>query len=275
MIQVSAVIILLSIKSGEYRVALKGVKRWPGIDGRVALVTGATRGIGRAVADALALEGALVIGTATKQEGVATINERLKSQTAPGYGVELDVSDHEAVSATLDRISTKYGPPSILVNNAGIVRDNLMIRMKNEDWDQVISTNLSSHFYVAKACLRGMIKARWGRIINISSVVGLTGNAGQTNYASAKAGIIGFTKSLAQEVASRNITVNSIAPGFVNTDMTSQLDQTQTESLCLEIPARRLGVPADIAAAVVFLVSDSAGYITGETLNISGGLFIG
>lgn len=255
--------------------ALKGVKRWPGIDGRVALVTGATRGIGRAVADALAFEGALVIGTATKKEGVTTINERFKSQTALGYGVELDVSDHGAVSAALDRISTKYGPPSILVNNAGIVRDNLMIRMKNEDWDQVISTNLSSHFYVAKACLRGMIKARWGRIINISSVVGLTGNAGQTNYASAKAGIIGFTKSLAQEVASRNITVNSIAPGFINTDMTSQLDQTQTKSLCSEIPARRLGVPTDIAAAVVFLASDSAGYITGETLNISGGLFIG
>lgn len=254
---------------------LKGAKRWPGIDGRVALVTGATRGIGLAVADALALEGALVIGTATKKEGVAAINERFKSQSTIGYGVELDVSDDEAVSAVLDRISAKYAPPSILINNAGIVRDNLMIRMKNEDWDQVISTNLSSHFYVTKACLRNMIKGRWGRIINISSVVGLAGNAGQTNYASAKAGIIGFTKSLAQEVASRNITVNSIAPGFIDTDMTNQLDQTQAESLCSKIPARRLGIPGDIAAAVVFLVSDNAGYITGETLNISGGLFIG
>jgi len=256
-------------------VALKSVKRWPGIDGRVALVTGATRGIGRAVADALALEGALVIGTATKKEGVETINERFKSKAVLGHGVELDASDYGAVSEVLDRISTKYGSPSILVNNAGIVRDNLMVRMKSTEWDQVISTNLSSNFYVAKACLRGMIKARWGRIVNISSIVGLAGNAGQTNYASAKAGIIGFTKSLAQEVASRNITVNSIAPGFVSTDMTGQLDQTQTELLCSKIPARRLGIPADIAAAVIFLVSDSASYITGETLNISGGLFIG
>ncbi len=255
--------------------ALKSVKRWPGIDGRVALVTGATRGIGRAVADALALEGALVIGTATKKEGVETINERFKSKAVLGHGVELDASDYGAVSEVLDRISTKYGSPSILVNNAGIVRDNLMVRMKSTEWDQVISTNLSSNFYVAKACLRGMIKARWGRIVNISSIVGLAGNAGQTNYASAKAGIIGFTKSLAQEVASRNITVNSIAPGFVSTDMTGQLDQTQTELLCSKIPARRLGIPADIAAAVIFLVSDSASYITGETLNISGGLFIG
>ena len=253
----------------------QNTKRWPGIDGRVALVTGASRGIGQAIAGALATQGAFVIGSATSAEGAAAISERFKSQATVGHGIELDVSNREAVTSTLEEISSNFGAPTILVNNAGIARDNVVVRMKDEDWDQVVSTNLSSHFYVCRSCLRSMMKARRGRIINIPSVVGLTGNPGQTNYAASKAGIIGFTKSLAREVASRDITVNAIAPGFIDTDMTRMLNESQTALLCTQIPAGRFGTPADIAAAAVFLASDSASYITGETLNISGGLFIG
>ena len=255
--------------------APQNAKRWPGIDGRVALVTGASRGIGQAIAGALATQGAFVIGSATSAEGAAAISERFKAQATVGHGIKLDVSNREAVTSILKEISSNFGAPTILVNNAGIARDNVVVRMKDEDWDQVVSTNLSSHFYVCRSCLRSMMRARHGRIINISSVVGLTGNPGQTNYAASKAGIIGFTKSLAREVASRDITVNAIAPGFIDTDMTRMLDESQTASLCAQIPAGRFGTPADIAAAAVFLASDSASYITGETLNISGGLFIG
>jgi 3-oxoacyl-[acyl-carrier protein] reductase len=245
---------------------------WPGIAGRVALVSGASRGIGRAIAEALAAQGAKVIGTATSQQGADGISAYLMQHKTAGRGMVLDVSKQESVDALLADISDAEGLPEILVNNAGVTRDNLLMRMKPEEWDQVLSTNLSSVYRLCKPALRTMMKARWGRIINITSVVGLTGNPGQTNYAAAKAGMIGFTKSLAQEVASRNITVNAIAPGFIDTDMTRELDSAQTDALRQQIPAGRLGSPEDIAAAVVFLASDASAYITGETLNINGGL---
>ena len=251
---------------------LTELKPWPGIDGRVALVSGASRGIGRAIAQALSLQGAIVIGTATSQRGADGISAYLSENEAPGRGLVLDVSDPASVETLFSDIGGAEGPPGILVNNAGITRDNLLLRMKAEEWDDVLSTNLSSLYRLCKASLRGMMKARSGRIINITSVVGLTGNPGQTNYAATKAGIIGFTKSLAQEIASRNITVNSIAPGFIDTDMTRDLDSSQTDALRQQIPAGRLGTPEDIAAAVVFLASDAGAYITGETLNINGGL---
>jgi len=251
---------------------LTELQPWPGIDGRVALVSGASRGIGRAIAQALSLQGAIVIGTATSQSGADGISAYLSAYEATGRGLVLDVSDPASVEALFSDIGGAEGPPAILVNNAGITRDNLLLRMKAEEWDNVLSTNLSSLYRLCKASLRGMMKARGGRIINITSVVGLTGNPGQTNYAAAKAGIIGFTKSLAQEVASRNITVNAIAPGFIDTDMTRDLDSSQTDALRQQIPAGRLGTPEDIAAAVVFLASDAGAYITGETLNINGGL---
>jgi len=251
---------------------LTELQPWPGIDGRVALVSGASRGIGRAIAQALSLQGAIVIGTATSQSGADGISAYLSEYEATGRGLVLDVSDPASVEALFSDIGGAEGPPAILVNNAGITRDNLLLRMKAEEWDNVLSTNLSSLYRLCKASLRGMMKARGGRIINITSVVGLTGNPGQTNYAAAKAGIIGFTKSLAQEVASRNITVNAIAPGFIDTDMTRDLDSSQTDALRQQIPAGRLGTPEDIAAAVVFLASDAGAYITGETLNINGGL---
>ncbi len=248
------------------------LKPWPGIDGQVALVTGASRGIGRAIAQALGLQGAVVVGTATTQQGADGISAYLEDRSSEGRGLVLDVSDPASIDALLSEIGEAERAPGILVNNAGITRDNLLMRMKADEWDQVLSTNLSSIYRLCKATLRGMMKARNGRIINITSVVGLTGNPGQTNYAAAKAGMIGFTKSLAQEVASRNITVNAIAPGFIDTDMTSKLDPAQTDALRQQIPAGRLGAPADIAAAVVFLASDAGAYITGETLNINGGL---
>ena len=251
---------------------LTELKPWPGIDGRVALVSGASRGIGRAIAQALSLQGAIVIGTATSQSGADGISAYLSENEATGRGLVLDVSDPASVEALFSDIGGAEGLPGILVNNAGITRDNLLLRMKAEDWDDVLSTNLSSLYRLCKASLRGMMKARSGRIINITSVVGLTGNPGQTNYAAAKAGVIGFTKSLAQEVASRNITVNSIAPGFIDTDMTRDLESSQTDALRQQIPAGRLGTPEDIAAGVVFLASDAGAYITGETLNINGGL---
>jgi 3-oxoacyl-[acyl-carrier protein] reductase len=241
----------------------------PGIAGRTALVTGASRGIGRAIAEALAEQGAIVIGTATSEQGAAAISSVLGALSSGSRGAVLDV----ASDASVDTLFASFAAaPEIVVNNAGITRDNLLMRMKAEEWNDVVSTNLSSLYRVCKASLRGMMKARHGRIINISSVVGLIGNAGQTNYAAAKAGMIGFTKSLAREIASRNITVNAVAPGFIETDMTRALDEKQVQALRDQIPLARLGASADIAAAVAFLASDLGGYITGETLNVNGGL---
>jgi 3-oxoacyl-[acyl-carrier protein] reductase len=245
---------------------------WPGIAGQVALVTGASRGIGQAIAWALAHQGATVIGTATTAEGAAQISDSLAQRGGKGSGAVLDVRDPESVETLIESITKGDGAPTILVNNAGITRDNLLMRMKDSEWDDVIATNLSSVFRLSKACLRGMMKARHGRIVNIASVVGLIGNAGQANYAAAKAGILGFTKSLAREVASRNITVNTIAPGFIESDMTRALAESQVESLRANIPSGRFGTPADVAAAVVYLCSDAGGYVTGETLNVNGGL---
>ena len=253
---------------------LSSLAAWPGIAGRVALVTGASRGIGAAIAEALARQGAIVVGTATSEQGAHAISERLRGLGLKGRGAVLDVASEASVDALVADLTATEGPPAILVNNAGITRDNLLMRMKTEEWDAVVSTNLTSVYRVCKACLRGMTKARHGRIVNISSVVGLSGNPGQTNYAAAKAGMIGFTKSLAGEVASRNVTVNAIAPGFIDSDMTRALDEAQVQSLRDKIPLARLGSAADVAAAVVFLVSDAGAYITGETLNVNGGLFM-
>ena len=247
---------------------------WPGIAGRVALVTGASRGIGAAIAEALARQGATVVGTATSEQGAAAIGATLAGLGLKGRGAVLDVGNEASVEALLADVGAREGAPTILVNNAGITRDNLLMRMKNEEWDAVVSTNLSSLYRVCKACLRGMTKARYGRIVNIGSIVGLSGNPGQANYAAAKAGVIGFTKSLAGEIASRNITVNVVAPGFIDTDMTRALDEKQVQALRERIPLARLGSVADIAAAVVFLVSDAGAYITGETLNVNGGMLM-
>jgi 3-oxoacyl-[acyl-carrier protein] reductase len=241
----------------------------PGIAGRTALVTGASRGIGRAIAEALAQQGAVVVGTATTEQGAAAISSWLGTSSPAGRGVVLDVGSDASVEALFASLTSA---PEIVVNNAGITRDNLLMRMKADEWNDVVSTNLSSLYRVCKASLRGMMKARHGRIINISSVVGLMGNAGQTNYAAAKAGMIGFSKSLAREIASRNVTVNVVAPGFIDTDMTRALDEKQVETLREQIPLARLGTSADIAAAVAFLASDLGAYITGETLNVNGGL---
>jgi 3-oxoacyl-[acyl-carrier protein] reductase len=243
--------------------------KFPGIAGRMALVTGSSRGIGRAIAEMLAQQGAVVVGTATTEEGASSIATWLAAMSPGSRGVRLDVSSDESVEALFANLPSA---PEIVVNNAGITRDNLLMRMKADEWNDVLSTNLSSVYRVCKASLRGMMKARYGRIINITSVVGLIGNAGQTNYAAAKAGMIGFTKSLAREIASRNVTVNAVAPGFVETDMTRALDEKQAQTLRSQIPLARLGTSADIAAAVAFLASDLAGYITGETLNVNGGL---
>jgi len=247
---------------------------WPGIAGRVALVTGASRGIGAGIAEALAHQGAVVVGTATSEQGASAIGAALAARGLKGRGAVLDVGSEASVETLLADIGAREGAPAILVNNAGITRDNLLMRMKAEEWDAVLSTNLSSLYRLCKACLRGMTKARYGRIVNIGSVVGQSGNPGQTNYAAAKAGMIGFTKSLAREIASRNITVDVIAPGFIETDMTRALDESQVAALRESIPLARLGSAADIAAAVVFLVSDAGAYITGETLNVNGGLFM-
>jgi 3-oxoacyl-[acyl-carrier protein] reductase len=241
----------------------------PGIAGRTALVTGASRGIGRAIAEALAAQGAIVVGTATSEQGAVAITSYLSALSSGSRGAVLDVGSDASVEALFAGLTAA---PEIVVNNAGITRDNLLMRMKTEEWNDVVSTNLSSLYRVCKASLRGMMKARYGRIINISSVVGLIGNAGQTNYAAAKAGMIGFTKSLAREIASRSITVNAVAPGFIDTDMTRALDEKQVQALRDQIPLARLGTSADIAAAVAFLASDLGGYITGETLNVNGGL---
>jgi 3-oxoacyl-[acyl-carrier protein] reductase len=242
------------------------------LNGEVALVTGASRGIGAAIAARLARDGAKVIGTATTAEGAARISEALSGHG--GRGAVLEVTSQESIDALLSDIEGKEGAIGILCNNAGITRDTLLLRMKQEDWDAVMQTNLASVFRLSKAVLRGMMKARKGRIISIASVVGLTGNPGQANYAAAKAGIIGFTKSLAREIGSRGITANVIAPGFIDTDMTRGLSDPQRDSLKGQIPLARLGSPEDIAAAVAFLASAEASYITGETLNVNGGMYM-
>ena len=240
--------------------------------GKVALVTGASRGIGRAIAMALAKESATVIGTATSDEGAMAIGEALAS--AGGAGRKLDVRDAAQCDALIASISKEFGDIAILVNNAAIVRDNLGLRMKDEEWDEVIQTNLRSVFKLSRGVLRGMMKARWGRIISITSVVGAAGNAGQMNYAAAKAGVVGMSKSLAREIGSRNITVNCVAPGFIDTDMTRALSEEQKSALLGQIPLGRLGAPEDVAAAVSFLASPAAGYITGSVLHVNGGMYM-
>ncbi len=242
--------------------------------GQVALVTGASRGIGQAVALALGQAGATVIGTATGSAGVAAIDTALKTAGITGRGAPLDVADAPGSEALLADIERREGAVSILVNNAGVTRDGLLLRMKPEDWEHVIDTDLSAVFRLSKGVLRGMMKARQGRIISIASIVGLIGNPGQANYCAAKAGVIGFSRSLALEVASRGITVNVVAPGFIDTDMTRSLPDAQREALAARIPTGRLGVPEDIAAAVLFLASPAASWITGETLNVNGGMFM-
>ena len=242
------------------------------LQGEVVLVTGASRGIGAAIADTLAAQGAKVIGTATTESGAAAIGERMAA--LGGIGKVLNVTDGVAVDALIDSITTEFGTISILVNNAGITRDQLLMRMKDDDWSAILDTNLSSVFRTSKAVMRSMMKARKGRIINIASVIGVTGNAGQSNYAAAKAGIIGFSKSLAREVGSRGITVNVIAPGFIETDMTHSLPEAQKEIMMGQIALGRFGAPQDIADAVAFLASPAAAYITGQTLHVNGGMYM-
>ncbi len=241
------------------------------LNGQVALVTGASRGIGAAIAASLAAAGATVVGTATSDSGAEQISGTLGTS---GRGAVLDVSSDDSVQALISDIQANEGPPTIVVNNAGITKDNLLLRMKVEEWDSVLSTNLSGVFRVCKATIRGMMKARGGRIINIASVIGLMGNPGQANYAAAKAGIIGFSKSLAREVGSRNITVNDVAPGFIDTDMTRVLAEEQRAAMLGQVPLGRLGAAEDIANAVTFLASDAAAYVTGETLHVNGGMLM-
>lgn len=243
-------------------------------DQYIALVTGASRGIGQAVADALGRKGMTVIGTATSETGAQAITERLKSRGVNGTGLMLDVSDIASVNSVVKTIASEFGSVTVLVNNAGITRDNLLMRMKIDEWESVVSTNLSSLYHVCKACLRGMTKARFGRIVNIASVVGLSGNSGQTNYSATKAGMIGFSKSLAREVGSRGITVNVVAPGFIDTDMTRDMAEGQKDALLAGVPLGRFGDPTEIGDVVAFLVSDSAAYITGETINVNGGMYM-
>jgi len=244
------------------------------LNDEIALVTGASRGIGKAIAMALGEQGATVVGTATSEKGADAITQYLKENNIKGQGLMLNVTDQASVDQVIDTMTSTFGAPSILVNNAGITRDNLLMRMKDEEWDDIINTNLTSVYRLSKACLRPMTKARKGRIISISSVVGVSGNAGQTNYAAAKAGLIGFTKSLAREAGSRGITVNAVAPGFIDTDMTRALSDEQKEALMVNIPLKRLGQPEEIAAAVAFLASPSAAYISGETLHVNGGMYM-
>lgn len=251
---------------------IESLAQWPGIAGQTAIVTGASRGIGRTIAEALARQGATVVGTATTAAGAEAVEQSLQAIGDSNRGLELDVSSDDSVAAFIKTVNDECGAATILVNNAGVTRDNLLMRMSADEWDTVISTNLSSIYRMSKAALRGMIKARHGRIINVGSVVGITGNPGQSNYAAAKAGLVGFSKSLAREVASRNITVNTIAPGFIESDMTAALNEAQVKALTDQIPSGALGSPGDVAAAVVYLASDAGRYITGETLNINGGL---
>jgi len=238
---------------------------------QVALVTGASRGIGKAIAERLAADGFFVIGTATTDSGADAISAYLGEN---GKGLKLDVANAESIGEVIKTVNDNFGAPAVLVNNAGITRDNLLMRMKDEEWDSIITTNLSSVFHMSKAVLRGMMKAKTGRIINIASVVGSTGNAGQANYAAAKAGIIGFTKSMAKEVGSRNITVNTVSPGFIDTDMTKELSDDIKNNLLAAIPLARLGEPEEIAHTVSFLASPGAAYITGETIHVNGGMYM-
>ena len=242
------------------------------LQGEIALVTGASRGIGAAIADELAAQGAIVVGTATSEAGAAAIGERLSGHG--GFGRLLDVAQSSSIDAVIDDISKSIGPISILVNNAGITRDNLLMRMKDEDWQAIIDTNLTSVFRTSKAVMRSMMKARKGRIVNIASVVGVTGNAGQANYAAAKAGIIAFSKSMAREIGSRGVTVNVVAPGFIDTDMTRSLPEDAKNAMLGQIALGHFGQPVDIARAVAFLASPSAAYITGETLHVNGGMYM-
>jgi len=245
------------------------------LQGEIALVTGASRGIGRAIAVALGSRGAKVAGTATTDAGAERVEAALKEQGVDGIGLRLDVKDPASIDSALASVEGRLGGmPSILVNNAGITRDNLLMRMKDAEWDEIITTNLTAIYRLSKACLRPMSKARKGRIINITSVVGVSGNAGQTNYAAAKAGMIGFSKALAREVGSRGITVNCVAPGFIDTDMTKELPEAQRDALLGSIPLGRLGAPEEIAAAVAFLASKPAAYITGETIHVNGGMYM-
>ena len=244
------------------------------LNGQVALVTGASRGIGEAVALELARAGAVVVGTSTSEEGAARVTKALSEAGGKGAGRVLDVRDAAACAALADAVASEFGPVAILVNNAGITRDNLLARMKDEEWDDIQATNLKSVFVLSRAVLRGMMKARAGRIVNVTSVVGHTGNPGQANYAAAKAGILGFSKSLAREVGSRNITVNCVAPGFIETDMTRALAEEQVKRLVEGVPLGRLGRVEDVAAAVAWLCSPGAAYVTGATLHVNGGLFM-
>ncbi|MEJ1376558.1 MAG: 3-oxoacyl-ACP reductase FabG [Candidatus Sedimenticola sp. (ex Thyasira tokunagai)] len=245
------------------------------LENDIALVTGASRGIGRAIAHALGKQGATVIGTATTEGGAKAIGERLAAEGIKGAGMLLNVTEQDSVDSVLKAIAAEFGAPTILVNNAGITRDNLLMRMKEAEWGDILETNLTSIYRLSKGCMRTMMKARAGRIINIASVVGSTGNAGQSNYAAAKAGMIGFTKSLAREIGPRGITVNAVAPGFIDTDMTRELPEEQRTALLAGIPMGRLGEAEEIADAVVFLASPTSGYITGETLHVNGGMFMG
>ncbi len=241
---------------------------------KVALVTGATRGIGAAIAEALGKAGATVVGTATSEAGAASITQRFAENNIVGTGMVLNVTDTESVTSGIKSITEQFAAPTILVNNAGITKDNILMRMKDDEWMDVIDTNLTSVFRLAKGCVRPMTKARWGRIINISSVVGAMGNAGQSNYSASKAGVGGFTRALAKELGSRNITVNTVAPGFIDTDMTKDLPEASKEAMLTQIPLARLGAPEEIAAVVCFLAGDAAGYITGETIHVNGGMYM-
>jgi len=241
---------------------------------KVALVTGASRGIGRAIAEALAGAGFAVIGTATSKAGAEQITARFVEKSFAGQGMVLNVNDTASISLLLKEVEEKFGAPTVLVNNAGITKDNILLRMKEDEWSDVVNTNLNAVFRLSKACVRAMTKARWGRIVNISSVVGSMGNSGQSNYSATKAGVEGFSRALAKELGSRNITVNTVAPGFIDTDMTKNLPGASKDAMLSQIPLARLGEPGEIADVVSFLVSDSAGYITGETIHVNGGMYM-
>ena len=243
-------------------------------ESKIALVTGASRGIGAAIADKLGAAGYIVVGTATSQSGADKISQRLTDAKSVGAGMVLDVTQTESIEQLLKSVIEMFGAPTILVNNAGITKDNILMRMKEDEWLDVVNTNLTAVFRLCKACVRPMTKARWGRIVNISSVVGSMGNSGQSNYSASKAGVEGFGRALAKEIGSRSITVNTVAPGFIDTDMTRDLPEANKDALLSQIPLARLGMPSEIAAVVSFLVSDAAGYITGETIHINGGMFM-
>ena len=243
-------------------------------ESKIALVTGASRGIGAAIADNLGAAGYIVVGTATSQSGADKISQRLADAKSVGAGMVLDVTQTESIEQLLKSVIEMFGAPTILINNAGITKDNILMRMKEDEWLDVVNTNLTAVFRLCKACVRPMTKARWGRIVNISSVVGSMGNSGQSNYSASKAGVEGFGRALAKEIGSRSITVNTVAPGFIDTDMTRDLPEANKDALLSQIPLARLGMPSEIAAVVSFLISDAAGYITGETIHVNGGMFM-